>query len=176
MKGAPQIRNPDLNSPEGTTLRVSVQKLDNGDVLVPGSLLPIFDLKVNGHTNSYIVNNVSRALVDRLTVKFAGKIMQEKSCRKLMVMIYLSSMRTFQPQLVELLVVVVLTWINRTWNGIPQDLIEKSFKSCGIVNALELARIKPASCVFLHPSFIRIVHFTITLSLEENRRLINSKL
>ena len=105
MKGAPQIRNPDPNSPKGTTLRVPVQKLDNGDVLVPGSLLPIFDLKVNGHTNSYIVNNVSRALVDRLTVKSAGKIMQEKSCRKLMVMIYLSSMRTFRPQLVELLVV-----------------------------------------------------------------------
>ena len=105
LKGAPQIRNPDPNSPKGTTLRVPVQKLDNGDVLVPGSLLPIFDLKVNGHTNSYIVNNVSRALVDRLTVKSAGKIMQEKSCRKLMVMIYLSSMRTFRPQLVELLVV-----------------------------------------------------------------------
>ena len=32
---------------------------------------------------------------------------------------------------------LVLTWINHTWNGIPQDLIEKSFKSCGIVNALD---------------------------------------
>ena len=31
---------------------------------------------------------------------------------------------------------LVLTWINRAWNGIPQDLIEKSFKSCGIANAL----------------------------------------
>ena len=44
---------------------------------MPESLLVIFDLKVNGHANSYIVNNVSRALVDRLTVKFAGEIMQE---------------------------------------------------------------------------------------------------
>ena len=32
---------------------------------------------------------------------------------------------------------LVLTWINRAWNGIPQDLIEKSFKSCGIANALD---------------------------------------
>ena len=32
---------------------------------------------------------------------------------------------------------LVLTWINHAWNGIPQDLIEKSFKSCGIVNALD---------------------------------------
>ena len=44
---------------------------------MPESLLVIFDLKVNGHANSYILNNVSRALVDRLTVKFAGEIMQE---------------------------------------------------------------------------------------------------
>ena len=32
---------------------------------------------------------------------------------------------------------LVLTWINRAPNGIPQDLIEKSFKSCGIANALD---------------------------------------
>ena len=31
----------------------------------------------------------------------------------------------------------MLTWINRARNGIPQDLIEKSFKSCGIANALD---------------------------------------
>ena len=31
----------------------------------------------------------------------------------------------------------VLTWIDRAWNGIPQDLTEKSFKSCGIANALD---------------------------------------
>ena len=32
---------------------------------------------------------------------------------------------------------LVLTCIDRAWNGIPQDLIEKSFKSCGIANALD---------------------------------------
>ena len=29
---------------------------------------------------------------------------------------------------------LVLTWINRARNGIPKDLIGKSFKSCGIAN------------------------------------------
>ena len=33
-------------------------------------------MAVSGHANSYIVNNVARALVDRLTVKFAGEISQ----------------------------------------------------------------------------------------------------
>ena len=42
-----------------------------------GSLSLIFDLKVSGHTINYVVNNVSRALVDRLTRKFAGEIEQE---------------------------------------------------------------------------------------------------
>ena len=32
---------------------------------------------------------------------------------------------------------LVLTWINCAQNGIPQDLTEKSFKSCGIANALD---------------------------------------
>ena len=31
---------------------------------------------------------------------------------------------------------LVLTWIDRVQNGIPQDLTEKSFKFCGIANAL----------------------------------------
>ena len=48
--------------------------LDDGVVLVPGSLSLIFNLAVSGHANNYIVNNVPRALFDRLTVKFAGGI------------------------------------------------------------------------------------------------------
>ena len=32
---------------------------------------------------------------------------------------------------------LVLTWINRAWNGVPQDFTENSFKSCGIANALD---------------------------------------
>ena len=46
------------------------------EILVPGPFPLIFDSAVSGHANSYIVNNVSRALVDRLTVKFAEIIAQ----------------------------------------------------------------------------------------------------
>ena len=52
--------NPNRASP-GEVLRVPVPKLDDIVVLVPGSLSPIFD---------------ARALVDRLTVKFAREILQ----------------------------------------------------------------------------------------------------
>ena len=68
--------NPNRASP-GEVLRVPVPKLDDVVVLVPGSLSSIFDMAVSGHANSYIVNNVARALVDRLTVKFAGEIAQD---------------------------------------------------------------------------------------------------
>ena len=58
-------------------LRVPVPKPNNRDVLVPESFSLIFDSAVSGHANSYIVNNVSRALVDKLTVKFAEIIAQD---------------------------------------------------------------------------------------------------
>ena len=45
-------------------------------VPVTGSLSLIFDLAASGHANNYNVNNVARALADRLTVKFAGEIVQ----------------------------------------------------------------------------------------------------
>ena len=32
---------------------------------------------------------------------------------------------------------LVLTWINRAWNEIARDSIQKSFKSCGITNAVD---------------------------------------
>ena len=57
-------------------LRVPVPKHKNRDSLVPGHFQPIFDSAVSGHANGDIVNNVSRALVDRLTVKFAEIIAQ----------------------------------------------------------------------------------------------------
>ena len=46
---------------------------------MPGPFSLIFDSAVSGHANSYIVNNVSRALVDRLTVKFAEIIAQDNN-------------------------------------------------------------------------------------------------
>ena len=71
--------NPTSANPEGT-LHVSVPKLANNEVIVPGSLALVFDinLKVTGaHANNHLVQNVSRALVDKLIVKFASTIIQD---------------------------------------------------------------------------------------------------
>ena len=71
--------NPTSANP-GETLYVSVPKLAANEVIVPGSLALVFDinLKVTGaHANNYLVQNVSRALVDKLIVKFASTIIQD---------------------------------------------------------------------------------------------------
>ena len=55
-------------------------KLAANEVIVPGSLALVFDinLEVTGeHANNYLVQNVSRALVDKLIVKFASTIVQD---------------------------------------------------------------------------------------------------
>ena len=62
--------NPSKANP-GETLRVHVPKLNKNRVLVPNSLALIFDIDLSeGHANNFLVQNVSRALVDRLVVKF----------------------------------------------------------------------------------------------------------
>ena len=68
--------NPNKAQP-GETLRIPVPKLHDGVVLVSGPLAVVFNLTLSGHANYYLVNNVSRALVDRITVKFAGEILQD---------------------------------------------------------------------------------------------------
>ena len=71
--------NPTSANP-GETLYVSVPKLAVNEVIVPGTLALVFDinLKVTGaHANNYLVQNVSRALVDKLIVKFASTIVQD---------------------------------------------------------------------------------------------------
>ena len=71
--------NPTSANP-GETLYVSVPKLAANEVIVPGSLALVFDinLKVTGaHANNYLVQNVSRALVDKFIVKFASTIVQD---------------------------------------------------------------------------------------------------
>ena len=65
----------------GETLYVSVPKLNENEVLVPGTLALIFDVDLTGgHAQNYLVQNVSRALVDKMVVKFA-----ERFCRTLSV-------------------------------------------------------------------------------------------
>ena len=71
--------NPTSANP-GETLYVSVPKLADNEVIVPGSLALVFDinLKVTGaHANNHLVQNLSRALVEKLIVKFASTIVQD---------------------------------------------------------------------------------------------------
>ena len=46
-------------------------------VIVPGSVKLLFDLKVGGHVNNTLVNNVGRNLVLQLKVSFGGEKLQE---------------------------------------------------------------------------------------------------
>ena len=69
--------NPTEANP-GNRLYVSVPKLNEDEVIVPGSLALLFNIDLTGgHANNYLVQNVSRALVERFTVKFAGTIVQD---------------------------------------------------------------------------------------------------
>ena len=61
----------------GETLYVSVPKLSENEVIVSGSLALVFNISLSGgHANNYLVQNVSRALVDKLHVKFAATSVQ----------------------------------------------------------------------------------------------------
>ena len=71
--------NPTEANP-GETLYVSVPKLAVNEVIVAGSLALVFNinLKLTGaHNNNFLVNNVARALVDKLVVKFAANTVQD---------------------------------------------------------------------------------------------------
>ena len=69
--------NPTEANPGGT-LYVSVPKLNEDEVIVPGTLSLLFNIDLTGgHANNYLVQNVSRALIDKFTVKFAGNTVQD---------------------------------------------------------------------------------------------------
>ena len=71
--------NPTEANP-GETLYVSVPKLAANEVIVASSLALVFNinLKVTGaHADNHLVQNVSRALVDKFTVKFAATNVQD---------------------------------------------------------------------------------------------------
>ena len=62
----------------GETLCVFVPKLNENEVLVPGSLALLFDIDLSGgHANNFLVQNVTRALVSRMKVKFGGTILED---------------------------------------------------------------------------------------------------
>ena len=69
--------NPTEANP-GNTLYVSVPKLKKEEVIVPGTLSLLFNLDLTGgHANNYLVQNVSRALIDHFVVKYAGTTVQD---------------------------------------------------------------------------------------------------
>ena len=69
--------NPSEANP-GETLYVAVPKLSEHEVIVSSSLALVFNINLSGgHANNYLVQNVSRALVDRLVVKFAATTIQD---------------------------------------------------------------------------------------------------
>ena len=69
--------NPSEANP-GETLYVSVPKLSEHEVIVSGSLALVFNINLSGgNANNYLVQNVSRALVDKFTVKFAATTVQD---------------------------------------------------------------------------------------------------
>ena len=69
--------NPSEANP-GETLYVHVPKLNENEVLVPGSLALRFDIDLSGgHANNFLVQNVSRALVSKMVVNFGGTTLEE---------------------------------------------------------------------------------------------------
>ena len=69
--------NPSAANP-GETLYVSVPKLNKHEVIVSRSLALVFNINLSGdHANNYLVQNVSRALVDQFVVKFAATKIQD---------------------------------------------------------------------------------------------------
>ena len=69
--------NPSEANP-GETLYVSVPKLSGHEVIVSGSLALVFNIVLTGgHANNYLVQNVSRALVHKLHVKFGAESVQD---------------------------------------------------------------------------------------------------
>ena len=77
MKATRQVNQPSEANP-GETLKVFVQKLNENEVLVPNTLALVFNIDTSGgHANSFLVQNVSRAVVESLMVKFAGATLQD---------------------------------------------------------------------------------------------------
>ena len=70
--------NPSKTNP-GETLYVTVPRLDHNVVLFPVSLALRFDLILSGEANNFVVDNVVRALVNRLTIKIGGEVLQDSN-------------------------------------------------------------------------------------------------
>ena len=85
MKAERTVKRINFNPTEanpGEILRVSVPNLLDNEVIVPGSLALVFNinLKVTGaHADNHLVQNVSRALVNKFVFRLGDTIIQETS-------------------------------------------------------------------------------------------------
>ena len=62
----------------GDTFFVHVPKLNKNEILVPGSLALRFDIDLSGgHTNNFLVQNISWALVSQLVVRFGDTTLED---------------------------------------------------------------------------------------------------
>ena len=61
----------------GETLYVSIPKLSENNVYVPGSVKLSFNLVVSGHVNNTVVNNIGRNLVSNFKVVLGGETLQD---------------------------------------------------------------------------------------------------
>ena len=81
MKAIRAVRRITFNPSEARpseTLNVYVPKLNENQVLVPNTMALVFDIDLTGgHANNFLVQNVSRALVDKLVVKFSGTTLED---------------------------------------------------------------------------------------------------
>ena len=69
--------DPSVANPQ-ETLYVTLPRLGENEVIVPGSLALRFNIDLSGgHPNNFLVQNVTRALIDRLTVKFSNEVLQD---------------------------------------------------------------------------------------------------
>lgn len=82
LKARPSLKRITLTLPPtgpGQTLSLSIPKLDPNTVIKPHSTFLRFDLTVAGHANNAVVDNVGRALVERVRITCGGELIQDTS-------------------------------------------------------------------------------------------------
>ena len=81
LKAEREVKRVNLNVREagpGDILEVNVPKLSKNKVIVPGSLALIFDIDLKGgEANNFVVQNVSRALVSKMVMRYEGTVLEE---------------------------------------------------------------------------------------------------
>ena len=81
MKAPCYVKRITFNASEanpGETLSVRVPKLNENEVLVPGSLGLRFRIDLSGgHDNNFLVQNIPRTLVSKMVVKFGGETLED---------------------------------------------------------------------------------------------------